>query len=97
MSEQKAKLTLPGMDKTLELDVLTGTEGPDVIDIAPLYGQAGVFTYDPGFVSTASCHSKITYIGNTAVSRLSDRAVGGEKHLLGGLLPAAQRRTAVNR
>ncbi len=66
MSEQKAKLTLPGMDKTLELDVLTGTEGPDVIDIAPLYGQAGVFTYDPGFVSTASCHSKITYIDGEA-------------------------------
>jgi citrate synthase len=66
MSEQKATLTLPGTDKTLELNILSGTDGPDVIDIAPLYGQAGVFTYDPGFVSTASCHSRITYIDGEA-------------------------------
>src|SRR3979490_197227 len=39
-----------------------GTVGPDVIDISRLYGEAGVFTYDPGFTSTGSCESKITYI-----------------------------------
>ena len=66
MSEKKATLNFSGTDKTLELDLLSGTEGPDVIDIAPLYDQAGVFTYDPGFVSTASCHSRITYIDGEA-------------------------------
>ena len=40
----------------------TGTIGPEVVDIAKLYGQTGMFTYDPGFTSTASCESKITYI-----------------------------------
>jgi citrate synthase len=62
MPDSKATLTLPGRKEPLELDVLSGTDGPDVVDITPLYGQAGVFTYDPGFVSTASCHSSITYI-----------------------------------
>ena len=42
--------------------VYPGTIGPDVVDIAKLYGVAGMFTYDPGFTSTASCESKITYI-----------------------------------
>ena len=41
---------------------MSGTVGPDVIDIAKLYAQAGMFTYDPGFTSTGSCQSKITYI-----------------------------------
>ncbi len=45
-----------------ELPVLEGTEGPRVIDITKLYQEAGVFTYDPGFTSTASCASAITYI-----------------------------------
>ena len=40
----------------------TGTIGPDVVDIAKLYAESGMFTYDPGFTSTASCESKITYI-----------------------------------
>ena len=39
-----------------------GTIGPDVVDIRTLYGKSGVFTYDPGFLSTGSCNSKITYI-----------------------------------
>ena len=47
---------------TAELPVLSGTIGPDVIDIRPLYGKTGKFTYDPGFMSTASCKSAITYI-----------------------------------
>ncbi|HEU5284727.1 MAG TPA: citrate synthase [Burkholderiales bacterium] len=45
-----------------ELPVLSGTIGPDVIDIRPLYAKTGMFTYDPGFMSTASCKSGITYI-----------------------------------
>ena len=48
--------------RTIELPVLSGTVGPDVIDIRKLYGQTGMFTYDPGFTSTASCRSTITYI-----------------------------------
>jgi len=46
----------------LELEARKGTLGPDVFDIRPLYAERGVFTYDPGFASTASCESKITYI-----------------------------------
>jgi citrate synthase len=47
---------------TVELPVLSGTAGPQVVDIRKLYGEADVFTYDPGFTSTASCESKITFI-----------------------------------
>jgi citrate synthase len=46
----------------MELPIYKGTIGPDVIDIRKLYGQTGKFTYDPGFLSTASCNSAITYI-----------------------------------
>ncbi|CAN7234363.1 citrate synthase [Phenylobacterium sp. LjRoot225] len=49
-------------DKTVELPVLKGTAGPDVVDIRKLYGETDVFTFDPGFTSTASCESKITFI-----------------------------------
>lgn len=55
-----ATLTIDG--KTHELPIFSPTAGPDVIDIRKLYGQAGVFTYDPGFTSTAACDSTITYI-----------------------------------
>jgi citrate synthase len=44
------------------MPVYSGSIGPDVIDIRKLYGQSGMFTYDPGFLSTASCHSGITFI-----------------------------------
>lgn len=61
MAESKsAKLLVKG--KELELPILSPTAGPDVLDIRKLYGQADVFTYDPGFTSTASCDSTITYI-----------------------------------
>jgi len=60
-SSKTARLTVPD-GKTVELPVLSGTVGPDVIDIRKLYGQTGMFTYDPGFTSTASCRSTITYI-----------------------------------
>ncbi len=49
-------------DQTIEMAVLDGTIGPSVVDISKLYSQTGLFTYDPGFTSTASCESKITYI-----------------------------------
>ncbi|MDH3289307.1 MAG: citrate (Si)-synthase, partial [Betaproteobacteria bacterium] len=48
--------------KPIELPVHTPTLGPDVLDITSLYGQGGVFTYDPGFAATASCISSVTYI-----------------------------------
>jgi citrate synthase len=60
MSEQKAILQLPGQ-KAIELPIMKGTAGNDVIDIRSL-GQAGYFTYDPGFLATASCESAITFI-----------------------------------
>lgn len=48
--------------KKYKIPVMHGTEGPDVLDIRSLYSQTGMFTYDPGYVSTASCKSKITFI-----------------------------------
>ena len=60
MSDKSAKLSLNG--KTYDLPVHSPTVGPDVIDIRKLYSEADVFTYDPGFTSTAACESAITYI-----------------------------------
>ena len=60
MSDATAKLMLG--DKEHDYSVLSGSAGPDVIDIRKLYAQTGKFTYDPGFTSTASCDSAITYI-----------------------------------
>src|SRR3954451_18435475 len=66
MSESKAvpagSAKLVYQDNALELPVYAGTEGPDVVDIRKLYDEAGIFTYDPGFTSTASCESDITFI-----------------------------------
>ena len=55
-----ATLSVDG--KTVEMPVLSGSTGPDVIDIRKLYAESGMFTYDPGFTSTAACDSAITYI-----------------------------------
>jgi citrate synthase len=55
-----AKLTVGGQD--YDLPVIKGSTGPDVLDVRKLYGDADVFTFDPGFTSTASCESKITFI-----------------------------------
>ena len=55
-----AKINVEG--RTVELPVLKGTDGPAVVDVRKLYAEADVFTYDPGFTSTASCESKITFI-----------------------------------
>lgn len=61
MTQRKAYLTIDGRENPIELPILAGTLGPDVIDVRPL-GANGYFTYDPGFVSTAACDSSITYI-----------------------------------
>src|ERR1035441_11026978 len=55
-------VSLDGTNKSTSLPVVSGTIGPDVFDIRRLYGDLGVFTYDPGYGATASCESKITYI-----------------------------------
>jgi citrate synthase len=52
--------------KSLDLPMMPGTVGPEVIDVRALYGKTGYFTYDPGFLSTASCTSTITYIDGDA-------------------------------
>jgi citrate synthase len=64
MTESMAKLTIG--DKTYEFPVLSGTVGPQVIDIRSLYAKTGMFTYDPGYMSTAACDSSITYIDGDA-------------------------------
>jgi citrate synthase len=61
-SETKATLSFDDGTGSLDLPIYKGTIGPDVIDIRKLYGTTGKFTYDPGFMSTASCNSSITYI-----------------------------------
>ena len=65
-ASQGKTATLTVGNKTFDLPISSGTVGPDVIDIGKLYGQSGMFTYDPGFTSTASCESKITYIDGDA-------------------------------
>ena len=57
-----ARLTIDGSAKTIELPIIHGSVGPSVIDVTKLYSESGLFTYDPGFMSTASCDSSITYI-----------------------------------
>ena len=59
---QQGEATLEVNGKTIKLPVMGGTSGPNVIDVKSLYAQAGVFTLDPGFTSTASCESQITFI-----------------------------------
>ena len=61
MIKKNAVLTLPN-GKTIELPVLKGSTGPDVLDITSLYQQCSMFTFDPGFTSTGSCKSSITFI-----------------------------------
>ncbi len=63
MSADDAKLAgLNSLGKTYDFGINEGTVGPSVIDVSSLYAQTGQFTYDPGFTSTASCQSSITYI-----------------------------------
>jgi citrate synthase len=107
MADKKARLTVDGLEEDIELPVYSGTEGPDVIDVRPLTGQ-GLFTYDPGFVSTAACESKLTYIdggngvllhGGYPIEQLAQNADYLEVCylLLNGELPTAeQKETFVN-
>ncbi len=60
-NNKKAKLLLPD-NQSIELPIISGSMGPDVIDITTLYRNTGMFTYDPGFTSTGSCQSEITFI-----------------------------------
>jgi citrate synthase len=62
LSDNKATLSFSNGSPSVDLPVYQGNIGPDVIDIRKLYAQTGMFTYDPGFLSTASCQSAITYI-----------------------------------
>ena len=65
-TESKAKpagsATLTYGNKSYSLPVYGGSQGPNVVDVRKFYGDSGMFTYDPGFSSTASCESDITYI-----------------------------------
>jgi citrate synthase len=62
LADNKATLSFSNGSPNIDLPVYQGTVGPDVIDIRKLYAQTGMFTYDPGFLSTAACQSAITYI-----------------------------------
>src|SRR5437762_10674818 len=62
MTDSTATLSFNDGSPAVTLPVLPGTIGPEVVDIRPLYAKTGRFTYDPGFLSTAACASKITYI-----------------------------------
>ena len=64
-STKKATLSY-GEGNSIEFPMLSGSVGPEVVDIRTLYAKTGIFTYDPGFLSTASCSSKITYIDGDA-------------------------------
>ena len=61
-TDKKATLSFSDGTPSVDFPVYSGTVGPDVIDIRKLYGATGKFTFDPGFMSTAACESKITYI-----------------------------------
>ena len=93
--------TLTVGDKNWDFPIYAGTIGPNVLDISKLYAESGMFTYDPGFTSTASCESKITYIdGDEGI--LLYRGYPIEQLAEHGdfprdLLPAALRRTADRR
>jgi len=102
MADKKARLTVDGLDEAIELPVYSGTLGPDVIDVRPLTGK-GLFTYDPGFVSTAACDSSITFIdggkgvllhGGYAIDELAEKSDYMEVCylLLNGELPNAEQK-----
>ena len=97
-STEKATLTFSDGTPTLELPIYKGSVGPDVIDIRALYGKTGKFTYDPGFLSTASCNSTITYIdgdkGELLYRGYPIEQLATQVRLPRDLLPAAVRRAA---
>jgi citrate synthase len=106
MSEKKATLSIGSA--SYDFPIYDAVEGPSVIDISKLYGETGHFTYDPGFLSTASCESAITYIdGDEGILRYRgyDIADLAEKSdflevaylLLYGDLPDAKTKTSFDR
>jgi citrate synthase len=62
LADYKATLNFSNGAPSVDMPVYQGNIGPDVVDIRKLYAQTGMFTYDPGFLSTAACQSTITYI-----------------------------------
>lgn len=64
MSDNNATLTIGG--ESADYAIMNGSVGPQVIDVRKLYANTGMFTYDPGFTSTASCDSGLTYIDGDA-------------------------------
>jgi hypothetical protein len=98
LADNKATLSFSNGSPSVDLPVYQGSIGPDVIDIRKLYAQTGMFTYDPGFLSTASCavghHLHRRRQGRAAVPRLPHRAAGHQVRLPGHLPPAAVRRPA---
>ncbi|WP_347329466.1 citrate synthase [Marinimicrobium locisalis] len=104
MTDRKARLTVDGLDAPIDLSVYPSTAGPDVIDVSGLTKQ-GFFTYDPGFMSTAPCESKITYIDGAKgvllhrgypIEQLADHSDYLETCylLLNGELPTDQQKSA---
>ncbi len=61
-AKRSITISLDGSNKSSTLPLMDGTIGPAVADIRKLYGDLGIFTYDPGYGATAACESKITYI-----------------------------------
>jgi len=99
MMTDKATLTIG--DKSYDLPILKGSTGPDVLDIRKVYAESDHFTFDPGFTSTASCESKITYIDGDAgvllhrgypIDQLAEKSSFLEvcHLLLNGELPSAE-------
>ena len=81
--QAKGKATLAyGEGKTIEFPVYGGSIGPDVVDIRALYSKTGMFTYDPGFMSTASCQSAITYIDGDEGNRQNQGLAPEARHLV---------------
>ena len=62
LADNKATLSFSNGSPSIDMPIYHGSVGPDVVDIRKLYAQTGMFTYDPGFLSTAACQSNITYI-----------------------------------
>ena len=62
MNDRQERDDATARRRTVDFPVLEGSVGPEVVDIRKFYGETGMFTYDPGFTSTASCQSAITYI-----------------------------------
>ncbi|HWW25079.1 MAG TPA: citrate synthase [Caulobacter sp.] len=102
------KATLTIGDKNYDLPILKGSTGPDVLDVRKLYGDSDHFTFDPGFTSTASCESKITFIDGDAgillhrgypIDQLAEKSSFLEvcHLLLNGELPSAEEFTKFER